>query len=106
MEWLQFVLGTVFLLTGLVIFGIQIFGVFRFHYVLNRMHAAAIGDTLGLGVSLIGLMIFSGWNFVTLKLFLIILFLWCSSPVSSHLVSRLEAGTNERLEEHLEVEEK
>ena len=51
-------------------------------------------------------MIFSGWNFVTLKLFLIILFLWCSSPVSSHLVSRLEAGTNEHLEEHLEVEER
>ena len=75
MEWLQFALGTVFLLTGLVIFGIQIFGVFRFRYVLNRMHAAALGDTLGLGVSLIGIMIFSGWNFVTLKLFLIILFL-------------------------------
>lgn len=106
MEWLQFVLGTVFLLAGLVIFGIEIFGVFRFRYVLNRMHAAAIGDTLGLGFSLIGLMIFSGWNFVTLKLFLIVLFLWCSSPVSSHLVSRLEAGTNEQLEEHLEVEEK
>ena len=106
MEWLQFALGTVFLLTGLVIFGIQIFGVFRFRYVLNRMHAAALGDTLGLGVSLIGIMIFSGWNFVTLKLFLIILFLWCSSPVSSHLVSRLEAGTNEDLEEHLEVEER
>ena len=106
MEWLQFALGTVFLLTGLVIFGIQIFGVFRFRYVLNRVHAAALGDTLGLGVSLIGIMIFSGWNFVTLKLFLIILFLWCSSPVSSHLVSRLEAGTNEHLEEHLEVEER
>ena len=106
MEWLQFAFGTVFLLTGLVIFGIQIFGVFRFQYVLNRMHAAALGDTLGLGVSLIGIMIFSGWNFVTLKLFLIVLFLWCSSPVSSHLVSRLEAETNEHLEEHLEVEER
>lgn len=102
-EWLRFMIGTVILFLGLVIFALEMIGVFRFQYVLNRMHAAAMGDTLGIGVSLIGLMIFSGWNFVTLKIGLIVIFLWCASPVSSHLITRLEMTTNEKLEEYCEV---
>lgn len=102
-EWIRFFVGAAFLLFGLGIFVIEMIGVFRFKYVLNRMHAAAMGDTLGIGFSLVGLMIMSGWNFTTLKLFLIIVFLWFSSPVSSHLISRLEVETNEDEEEHYRV---
>ena len=61
----------------------------------NRMHAAAIGDTLGIGFALLGLIVISGFNFTSLKLFLVIVFLWFSSPVSSHLIARLEVSTNE-----------
>ena len=67
------------------------------------MHAAAMGDTLGIGFSLLGLIIMSGWNFTTLKLFLVILFLWFSSPVSSHLIARLEVTTNEDKEKQYRV---
>lgn len=104
-EWLQFIIGIGFLLTGLGVFIVQVFGVFKFDYVLNRMHAAAMGDTLGIGVSLVGLIILSGWNFTSLKMALIIVFLWNASPVSSHLIARLEAITNPRLERHCEVKE-
>ena len=75
-EWLRLVAGSVFLLIGLVIFFTEIFGVFHFRYVLNRMHATAMGDTLGISSCMIGLMIFSGWNYTTLKLLLIVVFLW------------------------------
>lgn len=102
-EWIRFFLGAAFLLFGLGIFAIEMIGVFRFRYVLNRMHAAAMGDTLGIGFSIVGLMIMSGWNFTTLKLFLVIVFLWFSSPVSSHLIARLEVSTNEDKEEHYRV---
>ena len=87
-EWIRFIIGACFLLTGIVIFGIELYGVFHYRYVLNRMHTAAIGDTLGIGVCLIGLMIISGFHFTTLKILLIIIFLWCVSPVSSHLIDR------------------
>ena len=100
MEWIRFLIGTAFLLLGLVIFIFEIIGVFRFKYVLNRMHAAAMGDTLGIGFSFLGLMIMSGFNFTTLKLFLVILFLWFSSPVSSHLIARLEVTTDEEPVKH------
>ena len=36
---------------------------------------------------------------------LIIVFLWLASPVSSHLISRLEVVTNEHLAEHCELPE-
>lgn len=94
-EWVRFLAGAVLLLLGLGIFLIEIIGVFRFRYVLNRMHAAAMGDTLGIGFSLMGLILMSGWNFTSLKLLLVIVFLWFSSPTSSHLIARLEVTTNE-----------
>lgn len=97
MEWVRFAIGTIFLCIGLLTFAFEVFGVYRYEFVLNRMHAAAIGDTLGIGISLVGLMIFSGFNFTSLKMFLIIGFLWFASPVSSHLIARLEVTTDEEL---------
>ena len=105
LKWIQFILGTGMLLAGMYIFALQVFGVFKFRYVLNRMHSAAMGDTLGIGICLVGLMILSGWNFTTLKMGLVIVFLWCASPVSSHLISRLEATTNPYLDKYCSVEE-
>lgn len=99
-EWIRFLAGAALLLVGMCIFVIEMIGVFRFRYVLNRMHAAAMGDTLGLGCCLLGLIIMSGLNFTSLKLFLVITFLWFSSPVSSHLIARLEVTTDEEKEKH------
>ena len=102
-EWIKLIIGSIFLLCGLFIFFTELFGVFHFKYVLNRMHAAAMGDTLGISSCLIGLMIFSGFNFTTLKLLLIVIFLWFASPVSSHVLARLEVATNKNLEKHCTV---
>lgn len=100
LEWIRFLAGALFLLCGLGIFLIEMIGVFRFRYVLNRMHAAAMGDTLGIGFSLLGLIILNGFQFTSLKLLLVIVFLWFASPVSSHLIARLEVTTNEDDEAH------
>ena len=102
-DWIRLIAGSVFLACGLVIFFTEVFGAFHFNYVLNRMHVAAMGDTLGIASSLIGLIIFSGINFTSLKLLLIIVFLWFASPVSSHVLARLEVATNENLESYCEV---
>ena len=102
-EWIRFLTGTALLLAGVAIFLIEMVGVFRFKYVLNRMHAAAMGDTLGIGFCLLGLIVMSGLNFTSLKMLLVIIFLWFSSPASSHLIARLEVTTNEDEEDHYEV---
>lgn len=100
MEWIRFLLGALFMICGLGIFIIEMIGVFRFKYVLNCMHAAAMGDTLGIACSLLGLIIMNGFNFTSLKLFCVIVFLWFSSPTSSHLIARLEVATDEEKEMH------
>lgn len=99
-EWIRFLVGGILLLIGLVIFLIQMIGVFRFKYVLNRMHAAAMGDTLGIGCCLLGLIVMNGASFTSLKLMLVMIFLWFSSPVSSHLIARLEVTTDEEPKKH------
>ena len=102
-EWIRFFVGTGLLLFGLAIFTIEMIGVFRFKYLLNRMHAAAMGDTLGIGFSLAGLIIMSGLNFTSLKLLFVIIFLWFASPASSHLIARLEVTTDEEKEKHYRI---
>lgn len=102
-EWVRFLVGAAFLLSGVAIFLIEMIGVFRFKYVLNRMQAAAMGDTLGIGFCLLGLIVMWGFSFTSLKLFLVIAFLWFSSPVSSHLIARLEVTTNEDTEKHYDT---
>ena len=89
LEWIRFGAGVGLLLIGLSIFLLELIGVFKFSYVLNRMHAAAMGDTLGLGACLTGLILLSGFNITSVKLALVLVFLWLASPVSSHLISRL-----------------
>lgn len=102
-EWIRFLVGAGFLLFGLGIFAIEMIGVFRFKYVLNRMHAAAMGDTLGIGFSMVGLIIMSGFNFTSLKLLFVVVFLWFSSPASSHLIARLEVTIDEEDERHYRI---
>ena len=103
LEWIRFGAGVGLLLIGLSIFLLELIGVFKFSYVLNRMHAAAMGDTLGLGACLTGLILLAGVNITSVKLALVLVFLWLASPVSSHLISRLEGVTNEHLAENCEL---
>lgn len=103
-EWIRFIIGAVFLLLGLFLFAIELFGSYRFNFVLNRMHAAAIGDTSGIGLCMLGLMIFTGFNLTSVKILLVVIFLWIASPVSSHLIARFEVTTNEHIGEFCEIE--
>lgn len=103
--WIRFILGAALILFGIGIFFVEIFGLFKFRYVLNRMHAAAMGDTLGLGSVILGLILLNGVNFVSLKLFCVILFLWIASPVASHLMAQMEVETHKDLTKYEEIED-
>ncbi len=97
--WIRFAAAAVCLILGLVFMALAVFGVNRFHHALNRMHAAAMGDTLGILFVLSGLIVMRGFSMDSLKLLLVILFFWTASPVSGHMISRLEAMTDENLGE-------
>ncbi len=100
-EYLRFGLAALLMLLGVGAILSSLAGVFRFDFVLNRMQSAAVTDTLGILCVLLSLMVISGELAVCLKLLLILVLLWFSSPISSHLVSKLEVRTDPTLKEHL-----
>ncbi len=100
-EYLRFGLAALLMLLGVGAILSSLAGVFRFDFVLNRMQSAAVSDTLGILCVLLSLMVISGELAVCLKLLLILVLLWFSSPISSHLVSKLEVRTDPTLKEHL-----
>ena len=104
-DWVIFALVALFVLSSLFMIFCGIFGVYKMKYVLNRMNAAALIDTLALLFMNIGLIIANGFTFTSLKLFLIVLVMWLTSPISGHLISKLEYVTNEKIEEEIIVNE-
>lgn len=96
-RWIQLAAAAACLLVGIIFMILAVFGVNRFHKALNRMHAAAMGDTLGILFVFAGLIVMKGFSMDSLKLFLVILFFWSAGPVSGHMISRLEAMTDEEL---------
>lgn len=102
-ETLRFILCALLIGLGLIFEICAVIGVFRFHYVLNRMHAAALGDTMGILMIMLGLAVANGMNFVSLKLLLLVFLFWTASPVASHLIGRLELVTNEELDREVKL---
>lgn len=103
-DWIIFALVAIFVLSSLFMIFCGIFGVYKMKYVLNRMNAAALIDTLALLFMNVGLIIANGFTFTSLKLFLIVLVMWLTSPISGHLISKLEYVTNEKIEEEIIVD--
>lgn len=103
-EMIRFILGTVLIIAGMITFLIEIYGIFKMKYVLNRIHAAAMGDTAGFFLCMIGLCIYRGFDMVTLKIGVTIILFWIASPVAAHMTALLESYTNVKIKNHITYE--
>ena len=106
LEWIRFFLTAACLVCGLFLMITGVIGQFRLKYVLNRMHAASMGDSLGLLMVIAGLCISAPDFWVVCKFLLTAAFLWITSPTGSHLIARLELTLKEHPEHEMEVVEK
>jgi len=75
------------LATGSIFILIGAFGLIRLPDFYTRLHAAGITDTLGAELILLGLMFQAGLSLVTVKLILISLFIFFTSPTATHAVA-------------------
>lgn len=100
---IRMLLGAVLILFGVVTMVVATVGIFRFKYVLSRMQAAALVDTLGILLLLAGIVVLAGWQALSAKAVLIIVFMWLASPVTSHLIARTEVMTHPKIDEECEV---
>ena len=105
-EWIRFGVTALCVVGGLFALLTALLGLFRFDYALNRLHAAAIADTLALGLVLLGVMVAVGFRAVLWKLVLVLVIQWYTSPLSSHMLAQFEyrAG-QEDLARYLELTE-
>ena len=106
LEWIRFGLTAVLVIVGLFLMATGVIAQFRFKYVLNRMHAASMGDSLGLMLLIIGMCISQNNGMVIVKCLLTALFIWLTSPTGGHLIARLELTLNEHPETEMEMIEK
>ena len=98
LEYLRLGIFALLLISGLAVQLTAVVGVNRFRYAMNRIHAAGMGDTLGLMLIALAAIVYTGFDAVTLKILFIVAFFWLTSPVSSHLVGRLIRETDERFD--------
>ena len=99
------ILALAFIAFGLFAICVSALGLFRYRYVLNRMHAAALTDTLGVLGVMVGLMLLFGWDVVTLKLLITVVFMWLASPVVTHLIAKMELLTDWNIDAEAPAEE-
>ncbi len=88
------VIAALLYVLAVFIFFTEVFGLFRFKYVLNRMHAAAMGDTLGIILVVAGTVVLRGASLASLKLLLVPAFLFLTGPAVTHLIAGGELQTN------------
>jgi multicomponent Na+:H+ antiporter subunit G len=80
LSWLALGAGAVFVVGG----GI---GLVRLPDFYTRLHAAGLVDTLGAFLIVVGLALQAGLTQVTIKLVLILVFLFFTSPTATHAVA-------------------
>lgn len=73
---------------GLFFFAVGTLGLLRLPDALTRMHAATKADTLGAGMALFGLAVSAGLQVASLKVLLIIAFIWLTNPTATHVIAK------------------
>jgi len=80
LSWISFLVGGFFLFVGSL-------GMVRLGDFWARLHAASVIDSAGAGLILFGMMLQAGLTLITVKLILIVIFLFLTGPTASHAVA-------------------
>jgi multicomponent Na+:H+ antiporter subunit G len=80
-SWVLLLAGGAFCMIGAL-------GLVRMPDFFTRMHAASVTDTLGAGLMLLGLMLQAGFSLVTVKLIVLGLLIFFTSPTATHALAQ------------------
>ena len=97
-------LGATLMLAGLFLGITAALGLFRLPDFYSRTHASGVSDTLSAALILFGMMLYAGFTLVCVKLFIILVLLWFTSPISSH--SLVKAAYRTGIKPYLLTKEK
>ena len=80
--------SSLFITIGALSIIVGLLGVYRMPDFYTRLHAASIIDTLGTMLILFGLILYYGFNIVSLKLLLILIFILITTPTAAHALAK------------------
>ncbi len=92
-------IANLLVITGSLIVIIGLIGVYRMPDFYTRLHAASVIDTLGTMLIVTGLIILAGISLISVKLFLILLFILFTTPTAAHALAK--SALHGKLEPHL-----
>ncbi|NMA01980.1 MAG: monovalent cation/H(+) antiporter subunit G [Clostridia bacterium] len=81
-------IGAILLILGCLYIGIAALGVLRFPDFYSRLHASGGAETLGMFLSISGLILIEGFTQTSLKLLIIVVFILLANPIGTHTISR------------------
>ena len=81
LSWILLIAGSFFVMTGSI-------GLVRMPDFFSRTHPAGLIDTLGAALIIGGLLLQSGFTAVSIKLVLILVFLFLTSPTATHALAQ------------------
>lgn len=87
---IKLVAASLFMALGIFVFLTEVVGLFKFDYIMLRIHAVGIGDTLGIASIATAAAILTGTPNAIFKLILVVIFMMISNPVLTHLLSNME----------------
>ncbi|MEN1759121.1 monovalent cation/H(+) antiporter subunit G [Anoxynatronum sibiricum] len=81
---------------GLFFFLVGTMGLLRLPDAFTRMHATTKCDTLGAGLVLVALIVHQGFHMISLKLLVILVFIWITNPTAAHIIAKAAYHSQEK----------
>ena len=69
-------------------FAVGTLGLIRMPDTYTRMHASTKCDTLGAGLALLALAVYSGFSIISIKSIIVIAFIWITNPTAAHIIAK------------------
>lgn len=82
------IIAAILLIIGGSFMFVSALGVIRLPDFYTRLHASSIGETFGLVLAGIGMIIYHGLNLTSAKILLIIVALFLVNPIGTHLIGK------------------
>ena len=95
------VVSGLFILLGLIALITGSLGLVKLPDLFSRTHAVGMMDTAGVGFIILGLIVYEGFTLVSVKLALVGIFLFFTSPIATHAVAQvaLRSGVKPQLDD-------
>lgn len=79
-------IAAVFAAAGVIFMIVSAIGVIHFPDFFTRLHASGIGETLGALLLTVGMIVFTGWTLLSLKVLIVFVLLLLTNPLGTNLI--------------------